>query len=256
MPEPRDPLFDVSGCNVLVIGGGAGLGRFIAEAFAARGARCTVADLDRAHAAETVEALAGDGHDHCAVDVRDRASCREAVTRAAGTAKRLDVMINCAGRFHTAPALEMEQAAFESVLDINTKGAFIAAREAGRVMTCQETGGRIITLSSVSSQVVNPDYAAYATSKGALTQLTRVLALEWAANAVTVNAVGPALTLTPMTEAYLSDPAHRQYALDCIPMGRFGRPDDILGALLLLASDAGRFITGQTLYVDGGRTLR
>lgn len=116
-------------------------------------------------------------------------------------------------------------------------------------------GGRIITLASVSSTVANPNYAAYAASKSALIGLTRVLALEYARNNVTVNAIGPAVIRTPMSEKFLEDETYARTALGKIPMGRLGQPEDIIGAAILLASAAGDFITGQTIYVDGGRTL-
>lgn len=249
-----DPLFDVSGRRVLVAGGASGLGRALATAFAARSAHCLVADLDAPGAAAVAGALPGNGHGSCYLDVCDPAACAKAVERAAG-ARGLDVMINSAGRLHVTPALEIDSADFESVLRVNTAGSFVVAREAARAM--KETGGgRIITIASVSSRVANPGYAAYATSKGALVQLTRILALEWAQYGITVNAIGPAMTPTGMTDSYLADDEARQYALDCIPMGRFGTPEDIFGAAILLASDAGKFITGQTLYVDGGRTLK
>ncbi|MDZ7749199.1 MAG: SDR family oxidoreductase [Halofilum sp. (in: g-proteobacteria)] len=167
----------------------------------------------------------------------------------------LDVLVNSAGRLHLAPALELDGDDFESVLRLNAAGAFLIAREAARAMK-DTGGGRVITIASVSSRVTNPGYAAYATSKGALVQLTRILALEWAQYGITVNAIGPAMTPTAMTENYLEETGSRQYALDCIPMGRFGTPGDLFGTALLLAAPGGGFITGQTLYVDGGRTLR
>lgn len=249
-----DPLFSVAGKRVLLAGAAAGLGRALAEAFAERGAHCLVADLDEARARDTAAALAGSGHEGCHLDVRDAASCARAVARAAADGAP-DVLINCAGMLHLAPALELEPGDFESVLRLNTAGAFVVARAAARAMQASG-GGRIITLASVSSQVANADYAAYATSKGALVQLTRILALEWARYGITVNAIGPAMTPTPMTESRLADPEARRHALERIPMGRFGTPEDLSGVAILLASPAGAFITGQILYVDGGRTLQ
>lgn len=250
----RDPLFDVAGRRVLIAGGASGLGKALATAFAARGAHCLVADRDASGAAAVGSALPGDGHGSCRLDVCDAAACAQAVTRASGE-HGLDVMINSAGRLHVRSALDLDPDDFESVLRVNTAGSFVMAREAARAMK-DTGGGRIITIASVSSRVTNPGYAAYATSKGALVQLTRILALEWAAYGITVNAIGPAMTPTAMTDEYLADDDSRRYALDCIPMGRFGAPEDIFGAAILLASAAGSFITGQTLYVDGGRTLK
>lgn len=249
-----DTLFSVAGKRVLLAGAAAGLGRALAEAFAERGAHCLVADLDEAGARSAAASLPGSGHDGCYMDVCDAASCAQAVARA-GEDGPLDVLINSAGRLHLAPALELDPEDFESVLRVNAGGAFVVARAAAHAMQASG-GGRIITLASVSSQVVNADYAAYATSKGALVQLTRILALEWAPHGITVNAIGPAMTPTPMTESRLADPEARRHALERIPMGRFGTPEDITGVAVLLASPAGAFITGQMLYVDGGRTLQ
>jgi NAD(P)-dependent dehydrogenase (short-subunit alcohol dehydrogenase family) len=118
----------------------------------------------------------------------------------------------------------------------------------------QERGGRIIHIASVSSNVANIDYAAYASSKAALSQLVRVMAREWATKNILVNAIGPALTETKLTREYLSDQHFRQNAIDTIPMQRLGLPSDLFGPIIMLMSKAGAFITGQTIYVDGGRT--
>jgi len=249
-----DGLFDVAGKRVLVAGSANGLGRVLVEAFAARGAHCLVADLDETGARTVAAELPGAGHDGCFVDVTDANACAEAVARSVRDGG-LDVLINSAGRLHLAPALDLEAADFESVLRINTTGSFLLARAAAHAMQPARRG-RIITIASASSRVANANYAAYATSKGALVQLTRILALEWAPHNITVNAIGPAMTLTPMTERYLDDPQLKAHALSCIPLGRFGEARDIVGMALLLAAPAGEFITGQTIYVDGGRTLR
>jgi NAD(P)-dependent dehydrogenase (short-subunit alcohol dehydrogenase family) len=253
-----DPLFDVSGLTVLAAGGAGGLGKVLAQALAERGARVTVADFDAEAAAEVAESLPGEGHGACVLDVRDEESCNAAVadaaSRATGTGGRLDVLLNCAGIFRTAPALELAAKDFADSIAINLTGSFVLARAAGAVMVAQG-GGRIITLASVSSQVVNPDFAAYASSKAGLSHLTRVLALEWAAKGVTVNAIGPAVVPTPLVEDFLKRTGKYDYQMGRIPMGRFCTAEDLIGAALLLASPAGAFITGQTIYVDGGRTL-
>lgn len=251
---PGDTLFDVSGRTVLIAGGAGGLGRVLAAALAERGARVVVADIRVREAEHVAAALPGAGHLGCALDVRDEDSCAAAVARAVALGGRLDVLINSAGEFHLGPSLSLSGEAFASTLATNTTGVFLMSRAAARAMA-EDGGGRVITLASVSSRVTNPDYAAYATSKGALVQLTRILALEWASANVTVNAVGPAMTRTPMTERYLADETNREYARRRIPLGRLATPEDIVGAVVFLASPAGAFVTGQTVYVDGGRTL-
>lgn len=249
-----DCLFDIRDRSVLIAGAAGGLASALARAMAERGARVILADLDLAAAEALAAELPGGRHAACRLDIRDESACGAAVACAAGATGRLDVIVNAAGLFQTAPATALPKETFEASLAVNVTGAFLLARTAGRTMIDQG-GGRIISIASVSSQVANRDYAAYASSKAALAQLTRVLALEWAPHGVTVNAVGPAMTPTPLTTGHLADQRNRAYALDRIPMGRLGRPEDIVGAVILLASPAGAFITGQTIYVDGGRTL-
>ncbi len=247
----NDPLFDVGNRTVLVAGAAGGLGAALAEALAGRGAKLVLADLDRNGAAALATRLPGAGHCALALDVTDEASCIAAV----GACGNLDALVNCVGVFRTAPALDMPLDVFETSLRVNVTGAFVLARAAAKAMLAAGREGRIVTLASVSSQVANPHYAAYATSKAALAQLTRILALEWAPHGITVNAVGPAMTPTALTEEYLKKNVNLDYALSKIPIGRFGTPADIVGAVLLLIAPAGAFITGQTIYVDGGRTL-
>ena len=119
----------------------------------------------------------------------------------------------------------------------------------------QDSGGRIVHIASVSSFVANAEYAAYASSKAALAQLVRVLAREWAPKNITVNAIGPALIDTPMTEVYLAETGFREQAVTVIPMGRLAEPRDLMATIILLLAEGGAFITGQTICVDGGRTL-
>lgn len=249
-----EELFDVSGRAVIVTGGASGLGAAFAELLAARGARLLIADFNAPAAEDVAAGLPGEGHDACLLDVRDEASCEAVVARAQEVLGGVDVIINSAGVFRGAPALELSLQDFEDSLAANVTGTFLMARHGARAMMATG-GGRIINMASVSSRVVNANYAAYSTSKAAVAQLTRLLAIEWAPHNVTVNAIGPAVIPTPMSEPFLADSKFHDYAIGKIPMGRFGEPSDLFGALLLLASPAGSFITGQILYVDGGRTL-
>lgn len=251
-----DPLFDVAGRSVLIAGGARGLGRELAVELARRGACIMLGD----RLAEEAEAIAGQlpgtGHAACRLDVTEVAEIDAAVARAQGLTGRLDAVINSAGIARFAPALELSAADFAQTMAVNVTGAFELSRSAARVMAVQDGGGRVVHLASVSSRVVNPHYAAYSTSKAALAQLVKLLALEWAQSGITVNAIGPAVTRTPLTEAtILADPETSARALAQIPMGRFGEAEDLIATVLLLMSEGGRFITGQTVYVDGGRTL-
>jgi NAD(P)-dependent dehydrogenase (short-subunit alcohol dehydrogenase family) len=214
-----------------------------------------LADLDLGAASALMEKLGGPPRvQACRLDVTSEGACAAAVEETVLRLGGIDVLINASGIYRTAPGVDFLRADWDLTIAVNLTGAFQLAQAAGRRMLTQR-GGRIITIASVSSAVANPRYAAYAASKAGVAHLTRVLALEWAAHGVTVNAIGPAVTPTPLSQPILDDDAARSAALAKIPMGRFGTPDDLVGIVVLLSSEAGAFITGQTIYVDGGRTI-
>ncbi len=245
-------LFDLTDRVAIVTGGGGTLGREIGSGFAAFGARVTFADLDGERAAEAAKAI--DGARAEVVDVTDPESAAGLAARVVAQNGRIDVLVNAAGVFRVAPMLELKLSDWETVLKVNLTGIFVMTQAIGAVMLRQGKG-RVINLGSVSSRVGNPEYAAYAASKGGVAQLTSALGAEWCRHGVLVNAIGPAFTETPLTCGYLERPDARRRVLEKIPMGRLGEPRDIVGAAVFLASDASEFVVGQTLYVDGGRTL-
>jgi NAD(P)-dependent dehydrogenase (short-subunit alcohol dehydrogenase family) len=253
----NDPLFDIDGRAILVAGGAGGLGGPLAAAMVQRGAKVLIADIDVPRAEEFARELAA-AHKAdvraCALDVVSTQSCTAAVDLAVSAWGRLDGLINATGIYRVADALQLTDADWDSTIATNLTGAFRLARAAGRVMVAQQSG-RIVTLASVSSEISNPRYAAYAASKAGVAHLTRVLAVEWAGAGVTVNAIGPAVIPTPLAQPILDDSKQREAALRRIPMGRFGAPNDLLGAAIFLLSPAASFVTGQILYVDGGRTI-
>lgn len=244
-----DPLFDLAGRSVLVAGAAGGIGSALAALLGARGARLMLTDLD----ADRVVVPEGAEGAVTAMDLTSEASIAHAVDATLQSFGRLDCVLNAAGILTIAPALDLPEDAFQTTMDVNLKGPFLLSRVAARAM--DSGGGRIVHLASISSTMSNPNYAAYATSKAGLAHLVRVLAREWAERGITVNAIGPTVIETGMTRPHLADPDfHRRY-LEQIPMGRFSTPEDLIGTVVLLLSEAGRFITGQTIYVDGGRTL-
>jgi NAD(P)-dependent dehydrogenase (short-subunit alcohol dehydrogenase family) len=253
-PHAADPLFDVAGRKIIVAGAAGGLGAPLARALAKRGARLMLADMNLDGAEGLGRELDASKAQACRLDVTDEASCVAAVEQSVERLGGLDVVINATGIYRVAPAVDLSLQDWQLTIDANLTGAFLLARAAGRHMVAQSRG-RIVTIASVSSEVVNPDYAAYAASKAGVAHLTRVLALEWARFGVTVNAIGPAVIPTPLSQAVVGDDSRRNAAIAKIPMGRLGAPEDLVGAVVLLSSDAGAFITGQTIYVDGGRTL-
>jgi NAD(P)-dependent dehydrogenase (short-subunit alcohol dehydrogenase family) len=247
-----DPLFNITGRSIVIAGAASGLGRAMAHALAARGVHVTIADSSPVPLAVLAQEL-GPGVAMQVADITREGDADAVMGLAAKRFGGVDGVVNTAGLLRIAPALALDTADFKETLDVNVTGALLLSRSAARAM--RGSGGRIVHFASVSSMVANINYAAYATSKAALSQLIRVLAREWAALGITVNAIAPAMTETGMTGKYLSDPSFRDQALASIPLGRLGTPEDLFGVLILLLSAAGAFITGQTIYVDGGRTL-
>jgi gluconate 5-dehydrogenase len=250
-------VFDLRGRVALVAGGGGGLGREIARGLGDWGARLVIADLDLNRAEAVARDIAkSTGHARAlAVDVTSATSVRSLVEGVVAVEGAIDVLVNAAGVFAVAPAVDLATETWARVLDVNLTGVFLMSQEVGVVMLRQGRG-KVINIASVSSTVANPGYAAYAASKGGVAQLTRVLGLEWCRHGIQVNAIGPAFTETDLTRPYLTaEEGRRQILVSKIPAGRLGEPADLVGAAVFLASSASDFVVGQTIYVDGGRTL-
>jgi NAD(P)-dependent dehydrogenase (short-subunit alcohol dehydrogenase family) len=249
------PTRHFDGRVVVVTGAARGLGAEIVRAFARAGARVAALDRDadalaRA-AAESPEAAAAL---RLAVDVTDHDAVDRALDRVVEALGALHVLVANAGIGIRGPALDVPPADFERVVDVNLNGLFFCDRLAARRM---QAGGAIVNLASVMglSGGIFPN-AAYQASKGAVVNLTRALALEWASRGLRVNAVAPNYVDTPLTEAIFSDPAKLAQVLAHTPMGRLPSPDDVAQAVLFLASDAAASITGHVLAVDGGYLAR
>lgn len=259
---PREKLdgllsqFALTDQVALVTGGSRGLGRGIALALAAAGAH--VAPVSRTEA--DLEAVAGEIRSlgrqalPVAADVTDEAQVQATVQRVVHQFGRIDILVNSAGIVIIKPTIEFTVEEWERVIRINLEGTFLCCKEVGKVML-QEGHGKIINLSSVRGLQGRAKDPAYAASKGAVNLLTRSLAIEWAKNGVNVNAIAPTFIRTDLNAYMLDDDATREWVLGRIPMGRVGQIWDLFGAAVFLASRASDFITGQTLYVDGGWTV-
>jgi 2-deoxy-D-gluconate 3-dehydrogenase len=251
------PSMRVDGKTALVTGAGSGLGKAIAFAMAEAGADCAVTELpEKMDALEPVCAgIHGAGRRALPLPLRLPVleSIDAAVSGAIDAWGRIDILVNNAGVNVPRPALEVSEEDWDRVLDANLKGLFFMAQRAARAMK-DGAGGRIINMASQNGVVGYYRRAAYCASKAGVVNLTRVLAIEWAPLGITVNAVGPTFVVTPLTQSTWDDPAMREDLLKRIPLGRVGVPEDVVGAVVFLASPAASLITGHTLLVDGGWT--
>ncbi len=246
----------LSGKAAIVTGAAHGIGLACARRLAADGASVALADID----AEAGEAAAGALRDQgaraifVATDVAQRPALAALIDRAASEFGRLDIMLNNAGVALSAPIVEMSDELFDKVLSINLRAAFIGTQLAARKMIEAKNGGVIINMSSVNALLAIPGLAAYACTKGALNQLTKVAAVELAPHNIRVVAIGPGTILTELAKkAVLSDEAARKKILSRTPIGRAGEPEEVASVASFLASDDASYITGQTIYPDGGR---
>lgn len=248
-------LFDLTGQVALVTGASRGFGRTIAGALAEAGANLVVTSRRLAD----VEAVAADllpsGRKvlPLQMDVTRRDEVEEAVRRAVASLGKIDILVNNAGINIRKPALDLTDGDWEQTLDTNLKGCFRVAQVVGRHMVARQEG-RIVNIASMLASVTIPERAAYASSKGGLVQMTRTLAVEWAPHNVRVNAICPGPFLTDLNTVILNDPEKVKFFTDRMPMKRFGRPEELHGAVIFFASEASSFITGTTLYIDGGWT--
>jgi 2-deoxy-D-gluconate 3-dehydrogenase len=242
---------------VLVSGAGSGIGRAVAIASTEAGAHCVVSEIpDRMADLEPVCAEIRElGREALPLPLKlpDLDSIDSLVTDAVEKMGRIDVLVNNAGVNIPKEALDVTEADWNSVLDVNLKGLFFLSQRVARAMV-ETGGGKMVNMASQNGVIGYYKRAAYCSSKAGVVNLTRVLALEWAPHKINVNAVGPTFILTPLTQSTFDDPDMRQDLLNRIPLGRVGQPEDVVGAVVFLSSPAADLITGHTLLVDGGWT--
>jgi len=253
------------GKNVLITGGSSGIGQATAVRFAEHGANVAINYLttpdEAAGTEEQVVACLQKAQQHGVrhVLVQGDVSRERDVVRMVGEASErlggLDILINNAGVQISRPSEQLSSAEFDRVLAIDLRGAFLCAREAIRQFLADEKPGAVINVSSVHEVIPRPSYLSYSISKGGMGNMTRTLALEYARRGIRVNGVGPGATITPINRAWTEDPARMEMVADHIPLGRAGTADEMAGVCAFLASDDAAYITGQTIFVDGGLTL-
>jgi NAD(P)-dependent dehydrogenase (short-subunit alcohol dehydrogenase family) len=249
---PRTPSLRLDGKRALVTGAGRGLGLAAAAALADAGAHVTLAARTLAEIEAGAEAIReqGGAAEALRIDVADL----EDAGRRIGAAEAFDIFVNNAGTNRPKPFVEVSPEDYDTVMGLNVRAAFFAAQAAARKMIATGRGGSIINVSSQMGHVGAASRTIYCASKHALEGLTKAMAVELAPHGIRVNSLGPTFIETPMTRPFFENRAFRESVLSKIKLGRLGRVEDIMGAIVFLASDASALMTGAALVVDGGWT--
>ncbi|HEU5359588.1 MAG TPA: SDR family oxidoreductase [Candidatus Deferrimicrobiaceae bacterium] len=248
--------FDIRGHVAMVTGASKGLGKAMSLGLAKAGADLALCSRNR----DDLEATGAEAASHGVtarsyrMDVLDRGSIREAVDAILGDFGKIDILVNNAGVNVRKPVTQLAEEEWDLVLDTNLKGYFLVAQAVAPHMIRQGRG-KVINISSILGAVALENQVAYASSKGGVVQMTKVMAIEWAKQGINVNAIGPTYFETPLVAALRGDPERFRFINERTPMGRWGQPEELEGTLIFLASRASDFITGQTIYVDGGWTI-
>jgi NAD(P)-dependent dehydrogenase (short-subunit alcohol dehydrogenase family) len=237
----------------VVTGAAGGMGRVIAARLADDG--CTVAAFDRRDSPEASELRGSRRITPYTVDVASRQVVEDAIARVEAELGTPTVLVNAAGVINRAPFLEISDAQWDEVMNVNLRGTFLMCQVTARAMVRAGIRGRIVNISSNSQVMATPRAAHYAATKGGVYALTRTLAFELASHGITANVICPGPVLTDMTRDAFTDPEYRKQREGTVPIGRIGDPVDVANVVSMLAAESSEFITGATLFVDGGQTL-
>jgi NAD(P)-dependent dehydrogenase (short-subunit alcohol dehydrogenase family) len=255
----KGPLyeFDLSGKVAIVTGGGRGIGYHIALALAKYGADVVVCSRTLAELEKVGAAIEETGRRAFIqqMDMGNLSQVRGLVEESVNKFGRIDILVNNAGINIPQRAVDVTEESWDKIIDTNLKGVFFCAQAVGRVMIAQKKG-KIINISSQAGVVGLPQRAAYCSSKGGVNLLTKALAIEWAPYNINVNAIAPTFIETPLSKPMFANEGFRKYVLGNIPWGRVGQPEDVVGAVIYLASEASNLVTGHVLLVDGGWTAQ
>ncbi|WP_079509494.1 SDR family NAD(P)-dependent oxidoreductase [Mesobacillus jeotgali] len=251
------PSFELNGKTAVVTGAGRGIGRAIAVGLAEAGADVALLARTEKDLGETAEIIENLGRKALIIpsDVTEREQVHNAITEIGSRWGKIDILVNNAGMNIRSKALDATDEEWQKIMDTNLKSAFMMSQETGKIMKDQPSGGKIINIASVAGQVALRTGVVYAATKAALMQMTKVLAMEWGQYGINVNSIGPWYFKTPLTEKLLADEAYINDILAVTPLKRIGELPELVGPVVFLSSDAGNYVTGQTLFVDGGMTI-
>ena len=248
----------LDGRTAIVTGGSSGIGKAVARRFLDDGARVVIADIDEDRGEEVAEALSEYGEIRfIACDVGERLDVHNLVASTLDAFSDIDILVSNAGIVHKARFLDLSEDDFDRVMRVNIKGPFLCGQAVAKHMVERveegDAPGTIVNMSSINAVFGLPDQIPYTVSKGGLAQLTKAMAIALAPHGIRVNAVGPGSVMTDMLASVVDDPDARERILARTPLGRIGKPEEIAAAVAWLASDDASYVTGHTLYADGGR---
>ncbi|MEN3376913.1 MAG: gluconate 5-dehydrogenase [Hyphomicrobiales bacterium] len=246
-------LFSLAGRTALVTGSSRGLGRAMAEGLAHAGAKVIINGTNATRVDEAVTAMRGQGLDAqgAVFDITDEAAITSAFAMFDATAITIDILVNNAGIQLRKPMVELTTAEWHKVIDTNLTSAFVVGREAAKRMIPRGYG-KVINIGSLTSALARATVAPYTVAKGGIKMLTQAMAAEWAASGIQANAIGPGYMITDMNQALIDNPAFDAWVKARSPSKRWGKPEELVGTAVFLASSASDYVNGQIIYVDGG----